>query len=239
MSIIFLIFILLSGICFGKEQPIKVSIGQIPDVSESAEIGVYPESIREIEKISGIKIEIKVLPFERSLNMAIKGDSDFHIPLIETDIGDAPYFFSSEILHRIAFVIYSNKNNPVDKDHLEDKIIETDSYHVKLFPFKTIPSTCVECSLKKVNSGRIDGYVYASFAADKVIRAEKLYNIHRELYKNYKVKALIAKTKRAKYIDQFLTKYISMLKKNGTWKIYYEPEDNRYTHWQPHDLKSP
>ncbi len=239
MIIIFLIFSLLSGICLGKEQLIKASIGQIPVVSESAEKGVYPESVIEIEKISGIKIDIKVVPFERSLNMAIKGDADFHIPIIETDIGDAPYFFSSEILHKMAFAIYSNKNNPIDKDHLEDKAIESDSAHVKLFPFKTIPSTCLECSLKKVNYGRIDGFVYAFFAADKVIRAEKLYNIHRELYKNYSVKALIAKTKRGKYIDQFLTKYISILKKNGTWNIYYPPEEDIYTHWQPHDLKSP
>ncbi len=216
------------------KEPIKVSIGQIPIVAEPGEKGAYPDFIREMAKSFDKKIIIRVRPFSRSLSSLIKGKVDIHLPIIEPlTTENLPYDMSTSNISGINFVLYANKNKPLDLENLSDKKIETDSGHTHLFPFKIEPSTCSLCSLKKVNSGRIDGFIYADSPIDPLIKKEKLNNIHRSLYRRYNVKFVLPKGSRGGPMDLFLTKAMVKLKENGIWQKHIYPYTREYDDWQP------
>ncbi len=211
-----------------------VSIGQIPIVAEPGEKGAYPDFMREMQKASGKVLKLTVKPFARSMNDAIKGKAHFHLPIIAPlSTEDLPYDLSTTNISKINFVIYSNKNNPISADSLEGKNLETDAAHTHLFPFEITPSTCASCSLKKVNAGRIDAFIFADSPSDIVIKKENFKNIRRSLYKRMDVKFVLPKGERGGAVDKFLTQYMQELRKNGAWQKYIYPYTRDYDDWQP------
>ncbi len=225
-------FFLFNQVGFARDsefpQVIKGSVGQMPSVSEEGEKGELCDFIREYEKVSGIKIDFKVRPFIRSIDSVVKGIVDFHFPLIEPkNVENLPYSFSTVTLDKVKFLLFSNANNPLTPDQLEGKSLETDVTHVNLFPHEISPSACVLCSLKKVDKGRLDGFIYADGVAERLIEKEGFRNIHRTLYDSYNIKFVIPKGTRGSPVDRFLTKYSEILKNNGTWERYYTDINNK------------
>ncbi len=214
---------------------ITASLAHIPHVADLDKKGPMCDYIRELEKISGTKIDFIVQPFPRSIQNVIKGKVDFHFPLIEPLSKEGlPYSFSTATLSMVNFILYTNKNKILDIKNLEGKKLETDTSHVYLFPLKIAPSHCVLCSLKKLNIGRIDGFIYSDVPVDDIIRKEKLKNIHRTLYKRFKVKFVIPKNSSGSPVDQFLAKYVKILYENGTMDRYPILKSREYEDWQPH-----
>ncbi len=214
---------------------ITASLAHIPNVTDLDKKGPLCDYIRELEKISDTKINFKVQPFSRSIQNVIKGKVDFHLPLIEPTAKEGlPYSFSTTSLSQVNFILYTNKNNILDVENLEGKTLETDPSHVYLFPLKIEPSPCVLCSLKKLNAGRIDGFIYSDIPIDDIIRKEKLKNISRALYKRFNVKFVIPKNSNGSPVDQFLTKYVKLLYENGTMDRYPSLTPKEYDNWQPY-----
>ncbi len=202
---------------------IKASIGLVPGRADEGEKGVICDFIREMESVSGTRIEFKVRPFVRSLDYVVNGKASFHFPLIKPEIEyDLPYSFSTVTAYKVEFYLYSNKNNPIDPDQIRQHKIETERTHVDLFPMKIKGSSCILCSLKKVDNGRLDGFIY-SVVADKIIEENHLKNLHRSLYRKFDVKYVIAKGSQGGEIDRFLTKYTEIMQNSLDWNKFLPP----------------
>jgi len=161
---------------------------------------------------------------------------DFHLPLIKNDLiseSDLPFYYSTETQFHVNFVLYSKKGNTVDLNNLAQYIIETDRAHIKYFPFKIIASNSISRSLKKVENGEIDAFIFADFATDPLIKEIGLKNIKRELYKVFESKIILAKNEKGKSADLMITKATAKLKASGKFQKIMNKIDLPYDNWQP------
>lgn len=212
------------------------SIAQMPVVSESADKGVLIDLIKALEKEAGVTIKREVVPFARSMDNVINHRADFHFPLIvnpETNPAKLDFDFSAETVYTVNFVIYSNKNKPLDTARLATYKLETDRAHTQYFPFPVDPSVSLDSSLKKIEAGRIDGLIFADVAVDPLIKEMGLKNIHRSLYKVFDVKFVLPKGGHGGETDQMLSAAVRAVKKNGTHDRIMGPVYKPYSDWQP------
>jgi polar amino acid transport system substrate-binding protein len=213
------------------------SMPQSAEIDEQGRItGAYVELVRALDRLTGSRTQIEVVPFKRSILNLIEGRADFHIPLIEppnTDISKLPYAFSTQTLFQVAFVLYTHKDKPLDTAHLGKYEIATDSAHTAFFDFPTIGITCLSCTIKMVNEGRLDGFIFAQNEIDPYIREAGLNNIHRQLYKNFDVKILVPKGEAGQKIDHYFNTGIQALKASGEYDWLLAPVLSPYRDWQP------
>jgi len=144
----------------------KASLAKMPVYAVTADKGVLVDLTKAMAKTSGKAIEIQVVPFNKSMHDLMDGKADFHMPLIKPENVDEAklnYANSKETIFHVNFVLYTNKNKPIDKSKLKDYRIETDLAHVGYFDFPVKGSTRIDSSLKKVNAGRIDGFIFCGF----------------------------------------------------------------------------
>jgi len=118
---------------------------------------------------------------------------------------------------------------------LGDYQILTDLAHVSFFPFKTKGSTCLPCAIKMVNTGRIDGFIFAQNEIDPYIHTHRLANVRRQLYKNFDVKILIPKGPNGEALDRYFSEGIQTLKEQGLYDKLLAPVLFPYKEWQPSD----
>lgn len=212
----------------------KASLAKMPVYAENNDKGVLVDFTKAMSKELGIPISYRVVPFARSMKNVIDKKVDFHMPLIKSPgyYGkELPYDHSTATIFHVNFVLYSTKANPLSKDQLKTAKIETDRAHTEYFPFKTIPSSCIECSLKKVVKGRIDAFIFADFATDGF--AKSMPEIHRQLYRVFDVKIILPKGGRGGPVDQALSRAIKGLKDKGEFQRIMGAIDLPYKDWQP------
>ena len=66
-------------------ETIKVSVAIFPTQSDSL-IAPVPALISSILKAAGVRFQIDLYPFKRSINNVIRGNHDFHFPIIESPL---------------------------------------------------------------------------------------------------------------------------------------------------------
>ena len=219
-----------------RAADLKVSLAKMPVYAESVDKGVLVDLVKAMAKTSGKSIEIQVVPFNRSIRDVIEGKADFHMPLIKNEIIDEKeldYAYAKEKISDVNFVLYTNKNKPIDRSKLKDYKIETDLAHVSYFDFPIKGSTRIDGSLKKVNAGRIDGFIFADSVSDPIIKKEGLNNIHRELYKVFNSDIVLPKGEKGKATDAFLTETIEKMRADGSFDKITAPIVVPYDDWQP------
>lgn len=212
------------------------SLANMPVYAESKDKGVLVDLVKAIAEASGKSIDYQVVPFNKSMHDVVDGQVDFHMPLIKADTIDEStlnYAHSTETIFHVNFVLYTNKSKPVNQSALKDYKIETDLAHVNYFDFPVKGSPKIDSSLKKVDAGRIDGFIFADFASDPIIKAEGLNNLKRELYKVFDVKIILPKGDKGAATDAFLTETIGKLRANGTFDRIMSVIDQPYNDWQP------
>ena len=217
-------------------KELKASLAQMPGYAESADKGILVDLVKMIEKESGVTIHREVVPFARSMDNVINRHADFHLPLImvpNTDESKLNYDHSTETIFHVNFVLYSNKSKPLDMSKLASYKLETDRAHTQYFPFSIEPSTNLESSLKKLDAGRIDGFIFADFASDPIIKQAGLKNVHRALYKTFDVKIILPKGGRGGEVDKLLSSSIQSLRKKGDYDKLMSAIDKPYDNWQP------
>lgn len=217
-------------------KELTASLAQMPVYAESVDKGVLVDLVKAIAKESGVTIKHQVVPFARSMDDVINQKVNFHMPLIMPPNASElklDYDYSTETIFHVNFVLFSNKNKPLDPAKLASYKLETDRAHTQYFPFPIEPSTNIESSLKKLDAGRIDGFIFADFASDPIIKQSGLKNIHRDLYKVFDVKIILPKGARGGEVDKFLSSTIQSLRKNGTYDKIMGPIDMKYDNWQP------
>ena len=234
LRLVFMCALMLCSPAMAKQ--LTVSIAQMPIVSENENKGVLIEFTKAIEKEAGVTIKREVVPFARSLDNVINRRADFHLPLImnpDVDAGRLDFDFSTESIYEVNFVLYTNKNKPLDMNKLTNYKLESDRAHTTYFPFKVDPSISVESSMKKLELGRIDGFLFANVAVDPLIKELGLKNIHRTLYKVFEVKIVLPKGERGGDLDKLLSAAVIRIKQNGTHDKIMGPVYKPYQDWQP------
>ncbi|HCY86010.1 MAG TPA: hypothetical protein DHV36_12815 [Desulfobacteraceae bacterium] len=214
----------------------KVSLAKMPVYAESSEKGVLVDFTKALAKVSGKDIEFSVVPFARSMNNVVSGRADFHMPLIAVpniNMETLDYDYSTETIFHVNFVMYTKKGRNVTKEALPTAKVETDLAHVNYFDFSIKGSANIEQSLKKVNTGRIDAFIFADFASDPLVKKNNFNNIQRDLFKVYDVKIILPKGGRGGPTDQFLSQAIGKLKSSGDFERIMGQIDTPYDNWQP------
>jgi len=215
---------------------LTAGVAQMPMYAESADEGVLINFIKALSEESGNEIRIRLLPFSRSMQFVKNREVDFHVPLIEAPYStgrELDYDYSTATIFHVNFVLYDNKNNPVDLSELDQYIIETDTVHKEYFDFKIHPSACLACSIKKVAAGRLDGLIYADMAIDPLIKRYNLANIQRRLYKTFEVKMVLPKGSRGGELDLMLSNTIDQLRHKGKLQRVLNSIDQPFDDWQP------
>lgn len=218
---------------------LRASLAEMPKYAEKSgsEIqGVLVDLVRAIAEESEQTIDISVVPFKRSIHNVQSGKADFHMPLIkvpdknESELG---FDYSTATIFHVNFVLYTNKNKAVDLGSPDIYKIETDAAHIDYFPFKITPSTRIEGSLKKLNVGRIDAFIFADNASDPIINRLDLKNVKRQLYKVFDVKIVLPPGGHGSAVDNILTSTIQSLRDKGIYQKIMGPIDQPYDDWQP------
>ncbi len=229
LIIIFIISIL-SNLTIAQGREIIASIVEL-----SPQKDIIIDFFTEFSRASGVKIKIKFAPFSRSIQSVINRKADFHYPIIETPAINRKrdFDYSTITIQHINFVLYSNINKKINTNKLNDYKIETERAHTQYFNFKTIPSSCVECSILKVDRGRIDVFIFADLAVDPFIIKNNLKNVRRQFFKKFNVKIVLPKRERGGKIDKLLTNTIQKMRLKGKYQKYFEQLGKPYNNWQP------
>ncbi len=230
MAVTITVALVMLSVMPARAADMKATLAKMPTTD------VFVELVKTMAKTSGKDIEIQVVPFNKSMHDLVDGKADFHIPLIKAEnIEEAKLDFanSTETIFHVNFVLYTNKNKPIDKNNLKDYKIETDLAHVPYFDFPIKGSSKTDSSLKKVDAGRIDGFIFADSSSDPIVKKEGLKNIHRELYKVFDVKIILPKGEKGKATDAFLTETIEKMRADGSFDKIMSPLDQPYNDWQP------
>jgi polar amino acid transport system substrate-binding protein len=236
ISFSFIILLSFSSIIYASENRYKASIAQMPVISESPEKGVLVFLVKSWAEATGNEIDIKVYPFKRALDNAISGEADFEFPFIRNpyiDENKLSFDYSTSIIYDVNFVLYTSKNKTIDKNNLSNYKIGTDAAHVDYFDFKVLPEYDVESALKKIDLGRIDGFIHADVVVDPVLKNLGLKSIKRELFKVYHVHAILPKGEKGKDTDLMITEALKRVKKSGRFSELMDPVYKEYNNWQP------
>jgi polar amino acid transport system substrate-binding protein len=214
----------------------KASIAQMPVISESPQKGVLVFLVKSWDDAMDDQIEIGVYPYKRSLTNAISGESDFQFPFIKNPkqkTVPADFDYSTTPIYNVNFVLYCNKNKKIDRSQIEKYTITTDAAHISLFDFKIGSEFEIEGALKKLDVGRIDGFIHADVAADPVLKNLGLKNISRELFEVFPVHAILAKGKQGSDVDKMITEALKRVKASGKYSELMDPVYKSYDNWQP------
>ncbi len=233
-KLIFIAILLSSSYIFAKDY--SLSVGKLPLYSINKNKGILIDILKQISKeYDGGKFIIEVYPFERSINNVRVGKSDFHFPTIgkniwqkendkyEKKLNKEGLMRSTCSLLKTHFALYTNKNHPIDMHNLDRYRIETDAGHTIFFHKGIQGSTCLECSLKKLEAGRIDGFIFASREIDTIIKKDKLKDIIRHKFKIFGSKFILPFNEKGKKLDKIICNTIEKMIKNGSLKKVAKP----------------
>nr|NJM04261.1 amino acid ABC transporter substrate-binding protein [Desulfobacula sp.] len=117
-------------------------------------------------------------------------------------------------------------------DNLDQFKIETENAHIAYIKEKATGSSSIENSLKKVDAGRLDGFIFADFACDPILKSQNLKNVKRTLYKRFDVKIVLPEGGKGGPVDKFLTETLDKLKANGEFAKILDPVNKEFDPWQ-------
>jgi|GEM_PF-1183896 len=230
---------LLASAVFAEEYKVVV-----PQLSP-ATIKVYTDVAKAVIEAGGNTAVIQTLPFARCIYMMETKAADVEsmiVPITDkVKISNLKYDYSTAEVGKIVFVLYYNKNKPVKVEDLKSGNvkgfkIETDNAHVDHFSFDIMGSSSFEASIKKVDGGMIDGFIFAQPSVDGALKRLGLKNVARSYYDTFQMKFMIQKGQGGGPVDKMLTDGMAKIKANGTYdKLMsaYNEGAARYIDWQP------
>lgn len=235
---------------FARAEPgdLKASLAQIPGIADTPEQGVFVDLVKAIGgAYPGGRITIALYPWGRSIQNAISGSADFHIPsFVRPGTSDAgfPYSWVPEPLGSFTLVIYSRRDRPLGRKDLLDAlarggrfpyVVEVGGGTERMFPFPTVASNDQVASLRKVQARRIDAVIYG-VEADQHVKALRLDAVHRAVYGRFDDVIVVPKTPRGEEVKRVLAVALRRLKASGRLQQIYRRAHSRFTDWQPADM---
>jgi polar amino acid transport system substrate-binding protein len=183
---------------------------------------------------------------QRMVSMIIAKQADIGMPMLaiknQDQINKLPYDYSTDKQEGgVTFILYTNKSKPIDMESLKkgnpNKYnIESDVSNINLFDFTTLPSYNIEGSFRKVESGRIDGYIMGQISSDPVLKSLNLKNVKRQFFETYNTIFILQKGSKGSAVDKFLSEGLKKI--NASKKLYDEfvapaKKSVVYDDWQP------
>jgi polar amino acid transport system substrate-binding protein len=238
---IFISFFIFSGILFISSissAEFKAVVPQIPTAE------YYVKLFKAMSESSGNNFSIEILPFARSIYLVETKQADIGIQVenpIPKKQAEMKYDYSTKEMFNIIFVLYCNKNKILDVNELKtgnpkNYKIESDIGHVDYFTFQCKGSSSIDASLKKVDNGDIDGFIFSQSSTDVALKKLGLKNINRQNFDSFKSKFIIQKGKKGSDFDKMLSDNIDKIKANGKFQQaigQYAQTAEKYVDWQP------
>ena len=221
-------------------QEYKVVVPQVSPVA----IDVYTKSIEAIAAAEGKKVSVQVLPFARAVYMVESKQADIQSTIVQipdqSKWSSLKFDYSTAELVKIVFVLFTNKAKPVTTAELKAGNpkgfkIEPDAAHTLHFPFAA-PSTSIEASLKKLDAGTIDGFVFSQGTTDGILKRLELKNVRREYFDTLNGVFILQKGGRGGPIDSMISSGMAKIKANGKYKAIVRPyaeSASKFIDWQP------
>ena len=219
-------------------QTYKVAIMELPATA------VYRDLVSAIAEEAGAKVDIQVVPTARALALVESKAVDIEVPQLISHnperLRTIQFDYSTEVIYNSAFVLYTNKTKPVDVASLKagnpkGYVVETDLSNLSSFEFKGAATTSFEASLRKVDSGSVDGFIFSQTTIDPLLKKLGLTNIKRELYDNFQLVCALQKGARGGPADRMLSVGLRKVRANGRFDKIIGPyvAAAKYTDWQP------
>jgi polar amino acid transport system substrate-binding protein len=95
------------------------------------------------------------------------------------------------------------------------------------------PNNQIDLGLKKLNLGRIDGFIHPQDEADAIIVQLGLRHIHRALYSTNHDIIAIPKGERGREVNAIVSDCIRKLRASGELQRLYSKIHRPYSDWQP------
>lgn len=214
----------------------------LPGLIDSASEGAFIDLIKAIdEAYSEGSIAIRVFPSARLDANVAQGVSDFAFPVMRLGPeaeAKMPYRFSTESLGRVSFVLYSHRDQPLDRQQLIDAARRDRAFRVQApdseWGFPTQRFIDFAEAFRLLDARRIDGFLWAQEEADLILRRLGLKSIHREHFQDYEDVLWVPKTARGDFVDQVLTRVIRSMRESGTLATHYARVHRAYQNWQPY-----
>jgi polar amino acid transport system substrate-binding protein len=191
----------------------------------------------------GIKLDVRIVPSARADYLVATDRVDMDVPVLDVEDFARPSRqcdYGSTVFYESAFVLFSVKGKTIDIKNLLDGnskrySIEADIAIASQLGFSASPSTTIEGSLKKVNEGKIDGFIFSQTSTDPIARKLSLPNVKRQLYKNFNLYYALKKGERGGTLDKLITGGIDRLKGNGKYEQTMGEliAAAKYNDWQP------
>jgi polar amino acid transport system substrate-binding protein len=203
----------------------------------------YLDLLNAIAGEMGMRLDIQIVPSARADYLIATSRVDMDIPVLDVDEYERParqYDSGSVVLYRSAFVLFSSKGQTIDIANLKAGNskryeIESDISVANRLGFSASPSTNVEGSLKKVNDGKIDGYIFSQTSTDPVAGKLSLPKVKRQLYRYFSLYYALKKGERGGVLDGLVAEGIDRLKREGRYEAIIGKliAEAQYDNWQP------
>jgi polar amino acid transport system substrate-binding protein len=222
-------------------QEFKVAVPQLSPLSTDS----YKALVTAAIEATGAKVSIQVMPFARCTYSIENKEVDIVSTIValpdQKKWASLKYDYSTTEAVKIVFVLFMNKAKPIDaaelkKGALKGLKFETDSAHTGHFPFDIAPSVSVDASLKKVDSGEIDGYIFSQATGDAALKRLGFKNVKRAYYDTYSGTFLLQKGGRGGDLDKRLSDGMAKIKANGKYAQIMGvlvSGASTYQDWQP------
>ncbi len=222
-------------------QSLKVAVPQLSPISTDS----YKALAAALLEATGASADIQVMPFARCVYSIENKDVDIVSTIVALPDNKKwaalGYDYSSTAAVKIVFVLFTGKGKKIDvaelkKGNPKGYKIETDAAHTGHFPFAVLPSTSVDASLKKVDTGEIDGYVFSQSTGDAALKRLGLKNVRRAYYDTFSGTFLIQKGGRGGALDKRISDGMAKIKANGKYDAIMGPliaGASSYAEWQP------
>lgn len=220
-----------------EARDLKAGLPCLPLLAESNDKGILIDLLKAMAKeYKDGKISWGVYPSGRAMDFLEKGKVDFEIPmLVNPSISPdkLPFQFSTDVVFRAVFALYTNKNNKeINPKNVSKYKIESENAIKDFFGFHVSAAPDIEAGLKKVDMGRIDGYIIGMPEGDQALKKLGLKNIKRWEYGKYDAKIVLQKGPQGKEVNEILSGLIRKLKANGEYQKIMRPVlDQHFKEW--------
>jgi ABC-type amino acid transport substrate-binding protein len=213
-------------------------------VRQLATTDMYTSLIKAIGEEMKVTMNVLAMPGGRTNFLIENKQTDIILP--DLKIPDPAkqaalkYDYSTSKMYDLSFVLYTNKKKPVDladlrKGNKKGYKIETDVSQVNTFEFVGTPTTNLEASLKKVDDGTIDGFIFSQSTGDALLKKGGYKNIHRNFYGIYDMVFGLQKGQAGGPLDKLLTEGLKRIKANGKYDAILgnAVKAGVFQEWQP------
>ena len=240
--VVVLVLVLCAGALVFGQQVLRGSIAYIPGMADDPDHGVFVEFVKALDEVW----EEGTVPFARSFENVMRGEADFHVPsFINPNIPPEvlPFSWPATPMGQVTLLIYSNERNPITMDDIEAAmeaggefpyVIEVGAGTEGMFEHPVVGSSSTEQSLRKVQAGRVDAYIWPP-EGDIQVRELNLDRIHREIYSTFDDIIVVARSPRGEEVAGILNDLIIELDQLGLREFYHGQVHFPYTDWQPHE----